>query len=173
MTTATADRSRLLSEQVITLPEAGRRLPAHRGSGRVPPSTVLRWGRRGTLAADGRRICLEMVRVGSRWVTSVEARGRYVDALTAAALPDAAPTPRTPSDRRRSAEAAAKLAQDGWVRVAANMTTGGYAVYRATGDLPDPEWPELPLRELLRIAFRDRYIDAPDHPVLRQLRGDV
>ena len=29
------------------------------------------------------------------------------------------------------------------------------------------------MRELLRIAFKERYIDTLGHPVLRQLRGEV
>src|SRR5262249_17913122 len=73
----------------------------------------------------------------------------------------------------RSALEAANLARDGWVRVAANMRLGAYDVFRATGDLPEPEWPDVPLRELLRVAFRERFIDSPDHPVLRRLRGEV
>jgi hypothetical protein len=27
--------------------------------------------------------------------------------------------------------------------------------------------------EILRIAFKDRYIDSMDHPVLRKLRGEL
>ena len=61
----------------------------------------------------------------------------------------------------------------GWVRVAANMSLGAYDVFQATGDLPDPEWPDTPFKELLRVAFKDRFIDTLDHPVLRELRGEV
>jgi hypothetical protein len=46
-------------------------------------------------------------------------------------------------------------------------------VFDACGDLPDPEWPNTPFRELLRVAFKDRFIDNLDHPVLRKLRGEV
>ena len=42
-----------------------------------------------------------------------------------------------------------------------------------TVPLPEPEWPELSLRELLRIAFKDKMIDDLGHPVLRKLRGEV
>lgn len=66
---------------------------------------------------------------------------------------------------------AAGLAQDRWVKVSANMHLGGYETYVAGGALPDPEWPELTLQELVRIAFRDRLIDRPDHPVVAQLLG--
>lgn len=71
----------------------------------------------------------------------------------------------------KSAMEAANVATRGWVRVQSNMNLGAYEVYAATGDLGDPEWPKLPFNELLRIAFRDRYIDTVDHPVLKRLRG--
>jgi hypothetical protein len=31
----------------------------------------------------------------------------------------------------------------------------------------------LTLKELLRIAFKDRFIDTYEHPVLRRLRGEA
>jgi hypothetical protein len=76
-------------------------------------------------------------------------------------------------DWNRSALAAATLARGKWVRVAANMTLGAYDVFEATGDLPMPEWPALPFKELLRIAFKDRFIRDLDHPILRRLRGEA
>jgi hypothetical protein len=39
--------------------------------------------------------------------------------------------------------------------------------------LPEPNWPELPFKELLRVAFKDKYINSLDHPILRKLRGEV
>jgi hypothetical protein len=76
-------------------------------------------------------------------------------------------------DWNRSALEAAEIAQDRWIRVVANRSLGAYEVLEATGDLPDPEWPELSFAELLKIAFKDRYIDDPTHPALRRLRGEV
>jgi hypothetical protein len=73
----------------------------------------------------------------------------------------------------RTAHEAAGLATKGWVRVAANMALGAYEVFQAGGQLGEPEWPQLPFRDLLRVAFKDRLIDALDHPVLRRLRGEV
>jgi hypothetical protein len=69
--------------------------------------------------------------------------------------------------------AAVELATKGWVRVAANMSAGGYDAWQATGNLPDPPWPEMPFREILKLAFKDKYIDKLDHPVLRRLRGEA
>ena len=75
-------------------------------------------------------------------------------------------------DWSRSALEAAQLATGKWVRIAANMSLNAYDVYEATAKLPDPEWPDKPLAELLRIAFKDRHITSLDHPVLARLRGE-
>ena len=71
----------------------------------------------------------------------------------------------------RSALEAARMASDQWIRVSANMSLGAYDTFIATGDLPEPEWPDLNLHEILKLAFRDRYIDTPEHPVVERLRG--
>ncbi|MCI0463809.1 MAG: hypothetical protein L0Z62_43295 [Gemmataceae bacterium] len=73
----------------------------------------------------------------------------------------------------RTALEAANLATQSWVRVAANMALGAYDVFQATGPLPEPEWPDTPFKELLRTAFKERYISDLNHPVLRRLRGEV
>jgi hypothetical protein len=72
----------------------------------------------------------------------------------------------------RSAREAAEMCMTGWHRVAANMNLGAYEMTPALGVIPEPEWPTAPFHELLRIAFRDRFIDRLDHPVVRQLRGE-
>ena len=73
-----------------------------------------------------------------------------------------------------SALEAAHLARDGWIRVTADMSLGAYRIFQATGDLPDPEWPEETLGELLKIAFKGgKLIDSADHPVLKRLRGEA
>lgn len=72
-----------------------------------------------------------------------------------------------------SAMEAAQLAQSQWVRVAANMSLGGYETFIATGELPEPVWPEKTLQEIMDIAFKDRYISTEDHPVIRRLRGEM
>jgi hypothetical protein len=76
-------------------------------------------------------------------------------------------------DWNRSALEAASMAESRWVRVASNMALGAYDVFEATAAWPEPEWPNLPLNEVLRTAFKGRVIDAFDHPKLRQLRGEV
>ncbi len=72
-----------------------------------------------------------------------------------------------------SALAAARLAETRWVRVAANMPGGVYDVFEAAGNLSEPEWPELSFAEILKLAFRDRFITSVDHPVIRALRGQI
>lgn len=73
-----------------------------------------------------------------------------------------------------SALEAAHLARERWIRVSANMSLGAYQMFRATGELPDPEWPSESLGELLKIAFKGgKLIDAVDHPVLKRLRGEA
>ena len=72
-----------------------------------------------------------------------------------------------------SAIAAANLAEKRWVRVSANMAHGMYDVAQATGDLAEPEWPDVTFKEILKLCFQGRLIDSHSHPILRQLRGEV
>ena len=71
-----------------------------------------------------------------------------------------------------SALAAASLAETKWVRVAANMGAGMYDAYQASGELSDPEWPDLSLSAILKLAFKDKFLRDVDHPVLKALRGE-
>ena len=71
-----------------------------------------------------------------------------------------------------SALEAYEEAQRNWVRVSANMSLGAYEIYKPVGNLSDPEWPEETMTEIVRIAFRNSFIDSYDHPVLRRLRGE-
>jgi hypothetical protein len=72
-----------------------------------------------------------------------------------------------------SARKAAELAKTKWVRLAANMSAGMYDVYEAEGELPDPVFPDMPFDELLRLAFQDRIIRGPQHPLIKRLRGEA
>jgi hypothetical protein len=81
----------------------------------------------------------------------------------------------SPDGRRnewhRSAMEAAELAMLRWVRIRANMDLGAYEIFEAASKIPDPTWPDITFAELLKIAFRDRFVDRPDHPVIQRLRG--
>jgi len=72
-----------------------------------------------------------------------------------------------------SALEAANMAQSRWIRMAANMNLGAYEIFEATGDLPEPEWPDIPFQETLKIAFQDHFIEDLNHPVVKKLRGEV
>jgi hypothetical protein len=61
----------------------------------------------------------------------------------------------------RSAAEAAERAMGSWIRVVADMALGAYQIYQAPAHIPDPEWPEHSLADLLKIAFRDRVVDRP------------
>jgi hypothetical protein len=61
-----------------------------------------------------------------------------------------------------------------WIRLSANMDLGAYEIALANGTFPEPVWPDLPFRELLRIGFKGgRIIEGPDHPVMQKLRGEI
>ena len=66
----------------------------------------------------------------------------------------------------------AERARSKWIRLMANMPAGTYDVLEAAGQFQEPEWPDMPLQNLLAIAFKDRFIDDLDHAVLKRLRGE-
>ena len=71
-----------------------------------------------------------------------------------------------------SAREAAAHGEDHWTRMIASMSEGGYSIYRATGTIPDPQWPGKTMPELLELAFKDgKLISSEDHPVVLQLNG--
>jgi hypothetical protein len=74
----------------------------------------------------------------------------------------------------RSAAEAAEMAEKRWIKIRADMGLGAYQIYEALSDqIPEPTWPTEPFEEILRVAFRDRFIDHSDHPVLKRLRGET
>jgi hypothetical protein len=73
----------------------------------------------------------------------------------------------------RSAAEAAERAMKEWLRISANMSLAAYEMFEAAGDLPEPVWPDFTFQEILKIAFRDRLVDRPDHPLVQSLRGII
>jgi hypothetical protein len=65
------------------------------------------------------------------------------------------------------------LAKTSWLRINANLGSGGYDVFLALGQLPDPEWPNHTMDEIIKIAFRGRIINDLEHPVVQGLFGAV
>ena len=68
---------------------------------------------------------------------------------------------------------AVELAKQKWIRITANMHVGGYDVYVAEAELPEPEWPEYDIDALIQVAFRGKIITDLDHPVVQSLLGRI
>ncbi len=83
-------------------------IPGHRGGPHLNGSTIFRHIVKGCRDANGKLVRLEAVRVGSRWLTSLEAVARFSARITAAALPtdDTSPTAPAPTPARRNRAAA-------------------------------------------------------------------
>jgi hypothetical protein len=92
----------IASEHLITLQEAADRLPASRGGKPVHWSTIWRW-------IKDRKI--EGVRIGARWVTSIEALQRHAERETLAALGAHAMTPVQTRTRQRAIQRADREAE--------------------------------------------------------------
>jgi hypothetical protein len=73
----------------------------------------------------------------------------------------------------QSAREAVRLACERWVRIVSNRSLGAYEANVTRAELAEPAWPAKTFGELLKVAFRDRFIDSIDHPVLKRLRGEA
>jgi hypothetical protein len=99
--------SDLLCESLIGLSEAARKFPPGRGRRPVSFSCVLRWVTHGIPSPDGQRVRLEALRVGGRWLTSLEALARWAERLTPRLDSETSRAPRTLARRRRMNKRAA------------------------------------------------------------------
>jgi hypothetical protein len=72
-----------------------------------------------------------------------------------------------------SAMEAADKAKTLWVRMKGDGALQAYRFSVARGDLGEPQWPERTFHELVKIAFADKLIETAEHPVVRDLRGEV
>lgn len=85
--------------------------------------------------------------------------------------------PQGDNDRiRRMTDTALRCADQAktlWTKLVWNRDLGGYEMYKAKGDLGSPQWPDKTHRDLIEIAFRDNLIDRPDHPVIKELYGEI
>jgi hypothetical protein len=75
------------------------------------------------------------------------------------------------NDWTQSAIDAVTIAMKKWIRLRPDLELGAYEVIYAEHLAADPVWPEMDMAQLLRIAFKGKYIDHYDHVVLQQLRG--
>src|SRR5262249_39567935 len=101
--------SEVLSGSGLSLSQAARRFPPYRASKPVAPSTIFRWIAEGVRLRDGRRLRLEAVRLGGRWLTSELAIQRFISRQPPTFSADSPPTPPTPPQRERAAEYAGKV----------------------------------------------------------------
>jgi hypothetical protein len=75
----------------------------------------------------------------------------------------------------QSREEAYTRAETQWVRINANKSLGGYDLHTPESHLNEPTWPTKPstLNDALLIAFKNRYIRGPDHPIIKRLKGQL
>ena len=101
----------MLDTTAMSLSAAARRLPGRDG-GHVNPSTISRWVHKGATAADGTRVKLAAVRMGSVLYVTEEALSAFIGALNSPVAPEV--QQRTPSARREATdEAVRKLTKMG------------------------------------------------------------
>jgi hypothetical protein len=103
--------SEVLNGDSLTIAEAAKLIPAHRGSGgKSHRSRIWRWIKNGYRRPGGALVHLEHVQIGAQLVTSRAALQRFVAAISgqgAADAPEEQPE-RTPSEKRKAGEAAAR-----------------------------------------------------------------
>jgi hypothetical protein len=68
---------------------------------------------------------------------------------------------------------AAAAARTAWVKPFWDQSQKRHRFFQSDCYKNEPDWPDLPLRELLQRSFKDYFIDSTNHPVLRRLRGEV
>jgi hypothetical protein len=64
------------------------------------------------------------------------------------------------NDWAASAREACEQAKSHWVRLVPDLALGAYRIYLAEGKLPEPDWPDKSLAELLALGFKDRIVDS-------------
>jgi hypothetical protein len=96
----------LTTEAMIPLARAAEMVPPARRGKKTHLSTVFRWVTDGAKGPDGRRVRLEAVRLGGRWLTSTEAVQRFAERLTPDLDRPRPPASRSPGARERAAKRA-------------------------------------------------------------------
>ncbi len=92
----------------LSLSQAARRLPSSRGGRPVHSSCVWRWINDGVRLPDGAIVKLEAARLAGRWLTSTPAIERFLARQTPTTETASMPVPRTPTQRRKASERAAR-----------------------------------------------------------------
>ena len=68
---------------------------------------------------------------------------------------------------------AVEYAKTKWIRITANQPLGGYDIYEAQAELPEPEWPACDIDVLVQVGFRGKIIASLDHPIVQSLLGRI
>jgi len=97
----------LRTETALSLAQAARMLPPGRRGRPVTLSCLLRWVLDGVRLPSGEAVRLEAIRMGGRWLTSVEALERFAARQTPR-LAEGISSPRTPTARDRASRRAGK-----------------------------------------------------------------
>ena len=73
-----------------------------------------------------------------------------------------------------SHRSAYQQAKTKWTKMVSDRASRLYRVYEASGNLPDPQFCNLPFNRQIALAFRGiNTISDSDHPILRAMRGDI
>jgi hypothetical protein len=74
----------------------------------------------------------------------------------------------------KSAIQRAEEARFRWIRLISEKDTSSYSTMSAAfNPHQDPPWPDLSMKEVMEIAFREYRIGSWDHHVLKRLRGEA
>ena len=84
--------------------------------------------------------------------------------------PCALPNEQRPNLWHQTAFDAALRAIEDWIRLTPDLDAGQYDLFVAEYNF-DPEWPDLTFQDLLKLAFKERFMRSLDHPVVQQLHG--
>jgi hypothetical protein len=64
-----------------------------------------------------------------------------------------------------------------WIRITANMQIRDYEVTQIKSEvaakLPEPQWPDLSMQEIMKVGFKDRIIRDENHPFVQRLLGEA
>jgi hypothetical protein len=64
-------------------------------------------------------------------------------------------------------------ARKAWTRMVANTRDGEYRSYKSRIELPEPTWPKMSRKKLIRLGAEGRSITDASHPVIRRLLGET
>lgn len=98
------------------------------------------------------------------------ARSSTVPFLWPLTIPDAD----RPNRWHRTALECAKEAEKKWIRVVSDADGGQYSAFEAVRELSEPDWSDVPpMEEILKLAFKDKFLTSPDDALVKRLLGEA